>query len=407
MSQPEMTVPNLPPRRPLPPDVRERMRRRVVGAGAVRAPLAAAAAVAVLAAGGAIVAQSTQGDDTIAVAPPSSTTSPRPGSSPNDVSIIAVSSGASEEDAARCGFPPPGVRFTMGLAGRRILVTGDDRLCELTHTTTSHNRPEAGTVPLAGGAASLLWRTGSGVLVGRVPAGTSTVRVSITLPNGGGVMPMRVSQVQDLFVIPHSAERMSVAFGTPSGQVTGGEIDIPALPRPDVWSRTREDLPPGDPVVARCLDLTMRDGVDWVGDPLTWRPGAFTGPAVSAWLAIHDQAGRVAFCHVYHGEASTATIGDTSPQDGALVKVRHSTGRGDGPTSAQVFLGGTVDAAKVGAVEITDLRGQTVPAVLAAGTFVARLDNQPPLDARDLTKGFQVRVFDHENRVIETLTLDK
>ncbi|ONI90233.1 hypothetical protein ALI22I_12990 [Saccharothrix sp. ALI-22-I] len=405
MSQPETIVPDLPPRRPLPPDVRERMRRRVVGGGAVRTPLAAAAAVAVLAAGGAIVAQSTQGDDTIAVAPPT-TTSSTAAPSPRDVSVIAVAPRATEDDAARCGFAVTEVRFTIGLPGRRILAAANDRFCEITHTEVSRNKPEAGTFPLAGGAASLLWRAGTGVLIGRMPAGTSDVKLTVALPSGGPVVSMPVSVVEDLFLIPQSAVRMSVVFTTASGPLSG-EIDIEALPRPDVWSQSRQEWPPGDRVVARCLDLTMRDGVDWVGDPLKWRPGAFSGAGVDAWLAIHDQAGVTAYCHVYHGEAATARPGDTSPQDGALVKVRWSDGRGIDPTSAQVALGGTVDTAKVGGLEIVDAQGQTVPAVLVEGTFVARLDDQPPLDARrGLTKGFQIRVLDHGNQVVETVTLE-
>lgn len=405
MNQPNRSVPDLPPRRPLPPDVRERMRRAVlsdpVRGNAVRAPLAAAAAVAVLAAGGAIIAQSTQGD-TIAVAPPS-TTSPTSGSRlPPDTPVTSVSPGATATDAARCGFGDADVRFTLGMAGRRILVTRDDRFCELTHTTVSNNNPEVGPVPFAGGTAAVLWRSGSGVLIGRAPAGTSGVRLESGDPTGTGPMP--VSLVEELFLTRYTTPGMSAHFTTPSGPVAAG-IDVVALPTVQVWAAPREELPPGDPDVARCLNLTLLDGATWVGDPLKWRPGAFAGPAEHTWLVIHDQAGGTAYCAVDRGRMDRARLGDPTPPDGALVKVRYAASDGRGPTDASLVLAGTVDAAKVGGIEITDSEGHTVSAALRDGTFAVLLGNQPPGDNTTDTRDLRAKVLDHENRVIATVPM--
>ncbi|MFD0206605.1 MULTISPECIES: hypothetical protein [Saccharothrix] len=400
MSQPDLTLPDLPPRRPLPPDVRERLRRRVLGGGGARAPLAAAAAAVVLIAGGAIVAQSTQGD-TNAVTPPSttSTTGPSPDQSP----VTAVTPGTTAGDATRCGLGDADVRFTLGLAGRRILVTRDDRFCELTHTTISTSNPEVDAVPLAGGAAAVLWRSGSAVLVGRVPAGTSRVQLNSGDPTGTGPMP--VSLVHDLFVTPYTTTGMSVDFITPSGPVSAG-IDVAALPTPQVWGAPREELPAGDPDVARCLDQALRDAAGWVGDPLKWRPGALVGPEADARLVLHDQAGKTAYCEFRQGRPSLVHEESTSPRRGGSFEVRYVTSSQTGPRpdDGYVLLAGTVDAARVGGIEVTAPRGGTVAATLRDGTFAARLDDQELPDP--LLKGFRLRVLDHGDQPIETVTLD-
>ncbi|MFE9749748.1 hypothetical protein ACFYOT_32965 [Saccharothrix saharensis] len=412
MNQPEMTLPDLPPRRPLPPDVRQRLRRRVLGGaaaraprggGRLRAPLATAAAVAVLAAGGVVVVQSTQGDMT-AVTPPSSTTSSALRSIISGWSTVEVEPNTTEQDAARCEFVRSDVRFTLRLAGARILVTGDDRFCELTHTAITHDKPGVGPVPLDG-PASLLWESGSGVLIGRRAAVTSRVEVA-TGARTGAVAPLAVTLVEDLFVIPQSAVWMTLTFTTPAGPVRT-EVDAQALPGHEAWSVRREAMPPGDPHVAQCLDASMRDGEEWVGDPLRWRPGAATAPAVDVLLVMYDDTGKTAYCQVYHGRGSSADPeDDTPPQGGALFRLRHWTGRGGDPAKSVTLLGGTVDAAKVGGLQVVDVAGRTAAAVLKDGTFAVRLDDQPPLTARSLTKGFRVRVLDHDDRVIETVTLE-
>jgi hypothetical protein len=398
MSQPEMTLPDLPPRRALPPGVRERLRRRVRGGGAGRAPLAAAAAVAVLAAGGAIVAQSTQGDLS-AVTPPSTATS---SSSPDDSPVTGRSPGATGADAARCGFGSADVRFTLALAGRRLLVAGDDRFCELTHTTVSVAEPDVGPVPFADGAATVLWQSGSGVLIVRAPAGTSRVRLTSGERTGRASMP--VSLVDDLVVTPFTDEGMSVEFTTPSGPVTA-VLPVEELPGPR-WAASREELPPGDPDVARCLDEIMQRGESWVGDPLRWRPGAFSGTAVHALLAIHDQAGTAVYCELVRGRPLNTYREQASPQRGTSFEVHYVTGSRAEPAGAHVLLAGKVDARRVGAVEVTDPQGRTVPAAVRDGTFAVRLDDQPPLRSDPLDEGFRVSVFDHESRLIEAVTLD-
>ncbi|MEV1120589.1 hypothetical protein AB0I91_36545 [Actinosynnema sp. NPDC049800] len=398
MSQPGI---NLPPRRPLPPDVRKRLRRRVVGGGAVRAPLAAAAAVVILAAGGAIIAQSTGGDDRTAVTPPSTTSSAAGSQAPP---VTGVSPGAATTDAARCGLGDADVRFTLLLAGRRILVTRDDRFCELTHTTISKNSPAVGPVPLEDGAAAVLWRSGSGVLIGRVPAGTGHVVLDSGDPTGAGPVP--VSLVEDLFVTPYTTVGLSARFTTASSVVFAG-IDVVALPTAEVWAAPREELPPGDPDVARCLDRALLDAARWVGDPLKWRPGAVSGQAADARLVLHDQAGKTALCEFSLGRPLLVHEEDPAPRRGESFAIRHVTSRetGPGPGDGHVLLAGTVDAARVGGLEITDPRGRTVAATLRDGTFIARLD-QRHLTATDaLLDGFRVRVLDHGNQPVETVTL--
>ncbi|MEU4443057.1 hypothetical protein AB0K14_40235 [Actinosynnema sp. NPDC050801] len=408
MSEPDLTLPDLPPRRPMPPDVRERLRRGVLGTGRARAPLAAAAAaaaVAALAAGGVIFTQSVQfaesnrHHDTGVVGPPTS-----PSVTVGAQAAVSVVPKATGDDAARCGFPPADVRFTIGLPGRRILVTGADRFCEITYTSITHDKPGIGPVPVAGSAASLLWSSGSGVIVGRKGPGTSRVE-AVTGAQVGVVLPVAVSEVEDLFVIPQSATWMVLTFTTPSGPAEA-EISTAALPDQASWSVRQDAMPPGDPAVAQCLDESMRDGESWVGDPLRWRPGAATAADVNALLVMHDGAGRTAYCQVYHGRGSSAVPEDDPPHQGdAMFRLRHVTGYASDPSQATVLLGGTVDTTQVIGVEVTDPQGRTAQAVLRDGTFAARLDGQPPFTARSLTKGFVVRVLFRQN-VSTTFTLE-
>lgn len=333
--------------------------------------------------------------------PPSTTTTSS--SSPDDSPVTSRSPGAAEADAARCGFGSADVRSTLALAGRRLLVTRDDRFCELTHTTVSQAVPEVGPVPFADGAAAVLWRSGSGVLVGRVPAGTSRVR--LTSGERTGRAPMPVSLVDDLFVTPFTDEGMSVEFTTPSGPVTA-VLSPRELPGPE-WAASREELPPGDPDVARCLDQVLRGGASWVGDPLKWRPGAFSGSGVAALLAIHDQAGTSVYCEFHGGRPHHTYREQASPsQRGTSFEVHYVTGSQAEPAGAHVLLAGTVDAHRVGGVEVTDPQGRTVRAAVRDGTFAVRLDDQPPLHSDPLDQGFRVSVFDHGSRLIETVTLD-
>jgi hypothetical protein len=157
--------------------------------------------------------------------------------------------------------------------------------------------------------------------------------------------------------------------------------------------------------VARCLDRVLRDGATWVGDPLKWRPGAFSGPAADALLAIHDQAGTTAYCQFRDGLAFRAYERDASPRRGSSFEVHLVTGSEAQPDGAHVRLAGTVDAARVGGVEVTDPRGRTVPAAVRDGTFAVRLDHQPPLRSNPLDQGFRMSAFDREGRLIETVAL--
>ena len=153
---------------------------------------------------------------------------------------VEVEPNATEQDAARCEFARSDVRFTLHLAGARILVRGDDRFCELTHTAITHDKPGVGPVPLDG-PASLLWESGSGVLIGRRAAVAGRVEVA-TGARTGAVVPLAVTVVEDLFVIPQSAVWMTLTFTTPAGPVRA-EVDAQAvLARQAVGVGREQDL---------------------------------------------------------------------------------------------------------------------------------------------------------------------
>jgi hypothetical protein len=162
---------NLPPRRPLPPEVRDRLRERLfteARPAPLRAPLAVAAGVAVLAAGAVIVGQSVAGTpaDYRPGTPPTSTTSatsatwpvagaagpllpvlPPDAHSADDLDrcgAVAAASPRAREFAPRSAWQPV---YTVSRRGHRITAYreygGKPGFCDVTATTATVSDPSA------------------------------------------------------------------------------------------------------------------------------------------------------------------------------------------------------------------------------------------------------------------------
>ncbi len=186
----------LPPRRPLPPEIRDRLRGRLRAEdrrSRLRTPLAAAAAVAVLAAGAVIVGQSVNGtpaDFHAGTAPPSTTPAattvplipPPPAKSPDARSAddldrcgtVAERSPRSREFAARSAWEPV---FTVTKDDHRITAFresgGKPGFCDVTASTATVSDPSAEPMSLGlsdpAGRTYALYVSDSGVLAGVVP----------------------------------------------------------------------------------------------------------------------------------------------------------------------------------------------------------------------------------------------
>jgi hypothetical protein len=190
---------NLPPRRPMPPDVRDRVRGRVfAGHGlartGARAPLAVAAGVIVLAASAAIVAQSVAGtpDDfrpgtttstttsTTAQPPPPVRFRPLPAAPPDAhttddldrCGAVAAASPRAAEFAPRSAWQPV---YTVNRRGHRITAFreygGKPGFCDVTATTATVSDPSAEPMSLGiGGSEPInveaLYLSGGGLLGG-------------------------------------------------------------------------------------------------------------------------------------------------------------------------------------------------------------------------------------------------
>lgn len=289
-----MSLPELPPRRSLPPDVRERMRRRVLGRPHGRAPLAVAAAVAVLV-GGLVVARSADRADGPAALPTTPpTSSHRPFSGPDDAQVVPTTAA----DLSRCGFTA--ALFTVRLNGRRVLAAPGERFCELTHATTSTSTL-AVAVPL--GDLEVRWRSPSGVLVGKVPP--DLVRMSAR----AAVAPLPGVLTDHGFFVARPAPRGTVFELSYRDRPDRAQaVDPAAVP---VTAKTADFYPSGvaDPaanVLDRCLDNGMLDSTQIVSDVVPWQLGAVVAADTDIGLAVlRGPSDNTAYCRVEQYRAVT------------------------------------------------------------------------------------------------------
>jgi hypothetical protein len=210
-----MNTLDLPPRRPLPREARDRIRRSIETGTAVasrrtRAPLAAAAAVVVLAAGAVMVAnwapsghRDPAAGDSVTIAPPDARTA----EDLDHCADVAATSPRADEFAPRSEWSP---RFTATAPdGARITaVVGRDRaaaFCEVTATTASVSDPQGGWVILADtpismspASAHAVFLSPTGVLAGT----TDAAALEFSLIRGSTIVPVAPPALQGgMFVV--------------------------------------------------------------------------------------------------------------------------------------------------------------------------------------------------------------
>ncbi|MEU4807288.1 hypothetical protein [Actinosynnema sp. NPDC023587] len=420
-----MNTPELPARRTLPPDVRERMRRKVVGGlpetadeadvdvggTAVdgvrivvdpvehrrhrRGPLAAAAAAVLLVGAGAVAVQTFPGSPVL-VATATPTLTPADGfAAPLEAAVVPTL----PQDLDACGLG--GLQATTVRApGRRLLITPDEEYCEVTYTTVAR----ADTAPYAGlflGTQKVLWKSPSGVVLvkpvpGSVPSGT------VARPGS----PITTILVDDdhYLMIPRGPEMTAeTTWEEPRYEVP--ELHRITLP---VAARVRDRFPndsqnPADPrnTLARCLDVAMRDRVDGMTTGGEWTHGGIAGTDTSTGLlAMRGPDGASAYCSVDKYQAKGVhraphSTGDISSHSFRVVVRWVGDTRGpDGPVGR---IAGTVrdDVARV---EFWHAQQSPRVADVREGTFAVRLPGVTPVDGQ--LADISARVLGHDGHVL-------
>jgi hypothetical protein len=396
----------LPPRRALPSDVRERMRRRVLSAEPPRAgrpnhrgPLVAAAAVVLLAAGGAVGAQITRDS-----APP--ITSPPTTSSPDWSSDQLDHGGTTAADIAKCGLTGIESTHTFSMRGRRIVVGDPDaagarRFCEITYTRVSVSLPGSTPIPLGDGAVSILWRSPSGVVLGQAPKSADTMAVDPEIePKILDDLP-RIEKLMPggLFLLRTVAPVDNVEFHVqdPSSYATARVVKSD-LPGPE-WSTTRDAYPSGSTAddlptnqAARCVDLWLTDGPPFTGsvpksfdDPGAWRPTVRVGQdSAEGLLVLRSRDNDTGYCTLRNGVATGLRWAEKQAEVEKMYQVLGSSGS---PATGVTILAGTVPP-HVGELIFTNPGQPPVRAEISDGTFAVRLTGPPtatPQRPRDFT----------------------
>ncbi|GLY51719.1 hypothetical protein [Lentzea sp. NBRC 102530] len=339
---------DLPPRRALPEDVKERMRPDV---GQVRdrrlTPLAVAAGVVLLVLGGVVLTRPTSYEV-----------------DPGHEAVVAPS----ERDVTRCrdALRDPAWSSTkMVVFGlRKVLIGADGRFCELTKTRATVASTEF--VPVALGTGRMTYRTGQ-VIAGVPPKGARTAKAREVGPSHSRASSDSV--VTPEFFIVYSQGSMGAS------ELVFDDTTV-QIPKFSAWSADGEsdnyesgDANPRSRVnlLARCADNAFANSAK-PEDLTDWEPLLMTDPAQSLGMLV---------AHRGHGEWATCSLGEYT---GALSTIRtayqstKSTAyflAGYQAENQFVMVGRTQYTAKT--AEVSDSGGAPVTTEVADGHFIVTL----------------------------------
>ncbi|GAA2692156.1 hypothetical protein GCM10010428_69290 [Actinosynnema pretiosum subsp. pretiosum] len=365
----------------MPPEVLERLRRRVLPTNH-RAPVAAAAVVAALALGGVALTQEAR-DESPAERPPevsttsttSTTTQHSPVSTPTAYELDKCGSASAE--------------YVVALPSARLVVE-EGAFCELAPTGVHRSTPADLPVP-AGNGVRLRWVSETGVLVGELPAGAHEV-TSATNPAlraAGEPAQLEALSHNGLFFVPLNHWTL-VELSFDGGPAMTAQVPPELFARPahtEVFPASRRAEP--DQVAARCAYRAWLDGAAGTADLARWQPLVATTAQDDHLVVLRDGAGAVLECPTWEWTTeSRFRRADGSARQGAFTALgRHST-----IGSTTWFLTGVVDE-RATAVELTDAQGRPAAEVaLENGWFAARFTDQVPQEQPDFT-GYRVRVL--------------
>lgn len=382
----------------MPPEVRDRLRHRVLDGGGARgggmrraAPLVAAAVVA-LVAGGVVVGRFALDDSP-------ATPQPTPSTVRDDVRRTPARVGFEEpsaRDLAECGLT--GAGFTAITPAARIVV--GDVLCEITLTAVTRTERDGGDLEFQRGLRGLL--RGEQVFVGSLPAGLSEVTSARLVSPWRKDLGITVEPVtrDGLFFVPLPGRANEVVGESDVGYldlaVDGGAVHREAITGQGPGSITRELLPassadPEESAVARCLQRALEKDLAVVRDPADWRVVARVAHQRDQFQVLRDSSGATVHCPAWDGDPDPAgAAGLVRPERGVAVL---GVARYDGSRTA--YLAGRVGEG-VTLLELTESASGAVGEVTVQdGVFIARF---PDLEVRPDGQVFEARVLGADGR---------
>lgn len=379
---------DLPPRRPLPPEIRDRLRERIDAAapraGRFRAPLAAAAGVAVLAAGAVIVAQSVAGSpDGFTPGAPTSTTAAPGGSELDRCWAAVVTAGKANRYPDRAQWREVVSTDSDTSRVTAFRAAGKPVFCQTMARTVVVSDPNAEPALAPGTGTGSLLATNIGGLGG--VADPSWTRVGVEIHDQSGSDTMTTATAKDgLFVVAGWSDRAVRTRVYDQIDDDPARLDtaamLPTAPPPPVSVVDRPaDAPPQD---VEFLSTCLGKADPAAPDAHLWQPGASVATDLSTAMVARN-ADKFGVC--YHNATS-----DRSHDDYTFEPV--DTPRAVDPVSrvhAQLTLNSSDDdrplVLGVLPEQATSLRlefdgGTKIDADVANGSFAALL---PPRSIHD------------------------
>jgi hypothetical protein len=434
-----------PPPRPLPPEVRDRIRGTVTAGlerssrpriERLRAPLAVAASVAVLAAGAAIIAQSVGtngGVGTPTTAPTTSSGASRPTLNPAEANAELDRCWAAVQQAGKAGSFPDrsqwqpvfNVEFVLDLHVTAARAAGKPLFCATTLTTVTVSDPNATPGYAKGSRTGSLLFSPTGIIAGVADPSWPAVRNSVEHSAGSGYAT--ITPGDHLFVTYHSvrlpSDSVRVGVERSDGFVapmdtSPARLTLPAPPPPAVSIVDRPVNPPDRTSerghwFAQCLASSTFP----VPDPDVWEPGASVTVGGSQLMIVRNGS-RLAYCerhttstgkpdsYVYSFIPSGADGPGLSTPDRPVVHLT-TPFPGRSREGGGVVMGAAPGAATrmqlvLGSTEVVDadVWNSTFAAALPAGSLDEGMNPTPA------GKIVMVRVYDANNAVIYEGPLD-
>ncbi|WP_328606379.1 hypothetical protein OG943_41695 [Amycolatopsis sp. NBC_00345] len=399
---------DLPPRRELPPEARDRIRLRF-RAGLDqperhhRRPVWLAAAAVVLLAAGAVFATGVLRDDSSGPSP-----APPAGGAQLDLGLAAKSLDRCWAAAKSGGAVVADRRdwtplFTVkhGDAVVVAVMAGDRPLfCEATLTSVTVSNPAAAPVPVPGTKAELLLRTTDGLIAGLAdpewPGVRATAREANLLPSGintTGLSPLS----RQFAAFTDAGPAVPLAIG-PSN--TEQLADLPAAPAPLATVVDRPAPAERTSEAGRFLGQCLAGAQQQVPDRDAYVAGAYL-----SWngrkLVVARLGQRVLVCSarpdpgqagaVYYGLNPEVSPGELKPGDGVATLLPVLAPVKDTGTPEQLVVAAAVPE-NVTKMSVTFPGGQPKDAVVAHGTFAVWYsdadDSSTVVDARTTVKAY-------------------
>ena len=375
---------NFPPRRELPPEVRERMRaeldRGMSGRPQLTRVLAVAAAVVVFAVGAVVLTQVDRS--------PHSSSAPVahvPSAGWFDRCWAAVLRSGKTADV-----PDVSTWVKVALASQGadsvLSFTADGKpvFCETTTTTVTLSNPNARPVYPPGTNTTLLLHTGTGLVAG---LGDPTwPGVELELADGLGVSTANPVGPQRQFTsftgLAPDQDQLFARSYTPGKPLTGPHAELPPAPAPlfSIVDRPGSTTSPAGKALETCLNAVP----DAPADRDAYVPGAMLTDG--RYQVVLGQApGHALACVTEPDPANPATLRHQLYLDtfiGQSIPVRRLSVPGLGPDGTKVPFVGTVPPASVSMIADFGIGGPTdIP--VANGTFAVWL----PAGAKSIDNG--------------------